>query len=354
MAGMSKDGIPYGVAETILDEAAAFVAWDGLGGAGSVFSLIRTDCRQAEGWAPARTRDTSAVLGKKNNAGWMSTCFRELGARGMLLRDPPWGQHTGRGGAMYLPNLWLPDWREDVWRLDRSVALRLLGFRRGAGSWEMARPYTAPFPGFMARCYTAPKRRGAEHLWRVPYGAPKTGAFGAVYDRAISMPNGAALRTAPIRDRAQGPHLSVVVPEGTTSLGSEGEIHLAKVKQAVIDAAAANPNGAKGVWGTSLTALIEVVRQHPADRLIRVLEYRDRALQVPKLIGWLADQAATGFPALPSTDELAQEAAKHDRLAAVMAANDDLERAQWHEDQAAKLREELAAACETGPVEEVS
>lgn len=352
MAGMSKDGIPYGVAETILDEAGAFTHWGRLGRAGSIFSLVRGDCRQAEGWAPARTRDTSALLGHKNNAGWMSSCLRELGERGMLLRDPPWGQRTGRGGAMYLPNLWLPDWREDVWKLEKAVALRLLGFRRGDDSWEMARPYSAPFPGFLARCYSAPKRRGAEHLWRVPYGAPKTEAFGAALGRAISSPNGAALRTAPIADRAVGAHLSIV-PEGTISLGSKGEIDLAKVKQAVVEAAAANPNGQKGVWGASLTALVEIVRQHPADKLLRVLPYRDRSLMVPNLIKWLGEQAALGYPALPSHDELRRQAEQHERMAAVMTANDELERAQWHEDEAAMLRRELDAMCETPAMEDV-
>lgn len=352
MAGMSKDGIPYGVAETILGEADAFTHWARLGKAGSIFSLVRTDCRQAEGWVAARTRDTSVLLGRKHNAGWMSSCLRELGARGMLLRDPPWGQRTGRGGAMYLPNLWLPDWREDVWKLEKAVALRLLGFRRGGGTWEMARPYSAPFPGFLARCYSAPKRRGAEHLWRVPYGAPKTEAFGAALGRAISSPNGAALRTAPIAERARGAHLSSV-PEGTISLGSEGEIELTKAKQAVMEAAAPNPKGQQGVWGASLTALTEIVRQHPVDKLLRVLPYRDRSLMVPSLIKWLGEQAALGYPALPAVDELQRQVEQHERMATVMSANDDLERAQWHEDQAAAFRHELDAMCDTRLMEDV-
>ncbi len=315
------------------------------------FNLVRAECRREAGWAPAPVQALADVLGLHRRQ--TGEALKELVARGLLERDPTYPAHPGRRPALFIPNFWYPDWRVPL-RQPREVVLRSMGFRRGTDGWFVARSVSARQTGFVARSVSARQIGAEEGLSRGLLGARQMSPRRAVQDRATNDGRRAVIG-ARLSDRARGAHLSSVVPEGTNSLESEQAEGFAHLKRLVVDAAADNPDGrAKDVYGEPEAILLDLACRCPIDKLRAVLEYRPKELGVPKLVGWLAEQAALDFIALPSTEALERAAAEHERRAAAFAAGGHDELAAHHTELAEDLRSRITPIRDTDPMEVVS
>lgn len=72
---------------------------------------------------------------------------------------------------------------------------------------------------------------------------------------------------------------------------------------------------------------------------------------MPKLIIWMVEQAELGFPALPKAAVIEEAAKQHEVMANVYRNNGMEEAAAEREREAARLRDSIAATCDTGRLE---